>query len=152
MTYLSNFIDRTYRVPLGAQCGYRYTSINFVVLHVSSVPQEDEAAIEYVAQVNKWYPTTKVMLIEKRNKGQQDWRLIHRVEEELLGLLPIPGLGADTESEEDEQAAPQAAVISVPPVIRPVEYDPEYAAECAAANARIKRVLGVRPVILKPFP
>lgn len=117
MTYLSNFIDRTYRVPLGAQCGYRYTSINFVVLHVSSVPQEDEVAIEYAAQVNKWYPTTKVMLVEKRDKGQQDWRLIHRVEEELLGLLPIPR--GNTESEEDEQAAPQAAVVSVPSISRP---------------------------------
>lgn len=125
MTFLSDFVDKTYRVPLGAQCGYRYTSINFVVLHVSSVPQEDEAAIDYVAQVNKWYPRTKVMLVEKRDKGQQDWRLIHRVEEELAGLLPVSG--GYSESEEDQPAPTQVPIVPatvpaipvVPSIARP---------------------------------
>jgi hypothetical protein len=62
--------------------GYRYTNWDFVEIHLTSVPQTDEAAIEYISQIEKWFPKSQVMFIEKRDAGQRDWRLIHRAEEQ----------------------------------------------------------------------
>lgn len=125
MTYLSEFVDRMYEAPDNAQAGYRYTSVGFVVLHVTSAVQTDETALAYIEQVNKWYPKTKVMLLEKRDAGQQSWRLIHRVEEELLGLLPLSGVGsAPDQGEADisvEYISPLVVVIKVPPIPSPAD-------------------------------
>jgi len=122
MTFLSEFVDRLYEAPDNAQAGYRYTSVGFVLLHVTSAVQTDEAALAYIDQVNKWYPKTKVMLLEKRDAGQQAWRLIHRVEEELLGLLPLPGVGPEPEAEgtEDTHASHASEAQPATPVTVPV--------------------------------
>jgi hypothetical protein len=144
MTYLNDYLDRLYEAPENAQAGYRYTSIGFTILHVTSAIQTDEAAVDYISMVEKWYPKTKVMLIEKRNAGQQEWRLIHRVEEasRQLYVLPservhmqaveVPPPVADYVIDRDgnitppipEGSTPGSAVVTPPPVIVPPPVDP----------------------------
>jgi hypothetical protein len=132
MSYLNDFMERMYEAPANGQCGYRYTSTGLVMLHVTSAIQTDEDAIAYVQTVNHWYPKTQVMLIEKRDAGQQNWRLIHRVEEAIgqLHLLPaepvhvpaveeVPAPVTDDDGVSVECTSPHAVVISVPPIPRP---------------------------------
>lgn len=121
MTYLSDFMGRLYEEPDNAQCGYRYTSSNFVVLHVTSVPQDDETAIRYINEVNSWFLKTEVMLLEKRDAGQQTWRLIHRVEE-ATGYLPVlfdNPQGSLSASEPSDNQGEVYPVTPPPPVIIP---------------------------------
>jgi len=125
--------------------GYSYSDINLNVLHVTSAVQTDEAAIKYIAFIERWFPKSKVLFIEKRNSGEKTWRLIHRVEEQIrrLHVLPeepmrvqqvpeVPGIthapneGEAIPSPPDHSDAlgsgsgperPRLAVAEVPPVI-----------------------------------
>lgn len=136
MSYLSDFMGRLRSAPSNAQCGYRYTSVNFTELHVTSAVQTDEAAIAYIEQIENWFPTTKVMLLEKRDAGQQTWRLIHRAEEAAGQLYVLPdgpqGSGvpaservsepASQQSEANPLIAPPPSPVIIPPAVpRPAD-------------------------------
>lgn len=113
MSYLNDFMNRLYEAPEDAQCGYRYSSTNLVALHVTSAIQTDEDAIAYIEKVQRWYPKTRVFLIEKRDVGQQNWRLIHRVEE-VAGQLPV------VQSESVLVQPAEVPEVSAPVIIKPL--------------------------------
>lgn len=116
MSYISDYLDRLYEPPENAQAGYRYTSTGFTILHVTSAPQTDEAAIEYASMVEEWYPKTKVLLIEKRTAGQQEWKLIKHVEEASgqLYVLPAEPVLVQPVPKVSEVPAPDSGTTSSP--------------------------------------
>lgn len=119
MSYLSDYLENMNWSPKEGQCGYRYSSTALVILHVTSAIQDDASAIEYIERVETWYPKTKVLIVEKRDAGQQEWRLIHRVEEAIAGLATVRG-GADEATEEGEGDSTERGHVTLPPPVASV--------------------------------
>lgn len=131
MSYMKDFMGRMYEPPDNAQAGYRYTTPAFNILHATSAVQTDEDALAYIKRVEGWFPHSKVMIVEKREAGTQEWKVIHRDEEQIRQLhvlldepvhvpvVPVPA-GAEENSTPEAEASPtQPLQVVVPPVIRP---------------------------------
>ncbi len=130
MTYLENFMRKMYEPPPNAQAGYRYTTPAFNVLHATSAVQTDEDALAYIRRVEEWFPHSKVMIVEKREAGTQEWKMIYRDEEQIGQLhvllaepvhmqsVEVPEVSAASDpSEADTESS--LSVVTVPPVPHP---------------------------------
>lgn len=49
---------------------YQYMDLDLDVMHVTSAPTSDEAALEYFKLVQAWFPQTTVQFIQRREAGQ----------------------------------------------------------------------------------
>lgn len=136
MSYMEDFLGRIYQPPISAQAGYRYTTPAFNVLHATSAVQTDEDALAYIKRVEGWFPHSKVMLVEKREAGAQEWKVIHRDEEQIRQLhvlsdepvhvqrpVEVPAAIQDEAPAETARPGPAGVVVSVPPIGRPAGSD-----------------------------
>lgn len=109
-----------YTEPRRTQCGYRYSNSDLKIIHTTSVIQTDEEAIAYRDNISGWglsFP----YLIEKRDAGQDNWRMIFRGDEQGRSVHVLPG-------------SPQGSVLTVaiPPPIIPSQPEEARAAQATA--------------------
>lgn len=55
---------------------YRYRDRDLNILHTTSVPKDDENALEYFAFVQRWFKDTEVRYIEKRPVGETTYNFL----------------------------------------------------------------------------